>query len=58
VGLGRPILWALAANGEAGVRHYLSLLAAELATAMALAGRSSLAEIDRSLVRPYPLTDS
>ncbi|MGA8709838.1 MAG: alpha-hydroxy acid oxidase [Thermoplasmata archaeon] len=52
VGLGRPILWALAANGEAGVAHYLSLLASDLATAMALAGRSSLADVDRSLVLP------
>jgi 4-hydroxymandelate oxidase len=54
VGIGRPILWALAADGEAGVAHYLSLLTSDLATAMVLCGRSSLAEVDRSLVTPYP----
>jgi len=52
VGVGRPLLWALAANGEAGVAHYLSLLTSDLATAMALAGRRSLSEIDRSLILP------
>ncbi len=55
VGVGRPVLWALAANGGAGVDRYLSLLASDLATAMALAGRSALSEIDRSLVAPQPV---
>jgi 4-hydroxymandelate oxidase len=48
--VGRPILWGLAARGEAGVRHVLDLLRAELELAMALAGRPTLASIDRSLV--------
>ena len=50
VGIGRPILWALAVGGAAGVRRYFALLATELATAMALVGRRSLAEVDRSLL--------
>lgn len=52
VGIGRPVLWALAANGEAGVERYLSLLLADLATALALAGRGAVTEVDRSLVAP------
>jgi 4-hydroxymandelate oxidase len=52
VGLGRPVLWALAAGGESGVTRLLSLLNAEVATSMMLAGRRTVAEIDRSLVTP------
>jgi 4-hydroxymandelate oxidase len=48
--IGRPYLWALAADGEAGVRDVLGLLRAELALAMALCGRPSIESIDRSLV--------
>ncbi|HKN06236.1 MAG TPA: alpha-hydroxy acid oxidase, partial [Thermoplasmata archaeon] len=55
VGVGRPVLWALAANGEAGVDRYLSLLASDLATAMTLVGRSALSEIDRSLITPQTI---
>jgi isopentenyl diphosphate isomerase/L-lactate dehydrogenase-like FMN-dependent dehydrogenase len=50
VGLGRPVFWALAAGGEAGVSKLLSLLKTDLATVMALTGRRSLSEIDKSLV--------
>jgi 4-hydroxymandelate oxidase len=50
VGLGRLVLWALAAGGEAGVSKLLSLLKTELATVMALTGRRTLSEIDKSLV--------
>lgn len=50
VGLGRPILWALAAGGEAGVAHYLSLLGVDVATTLALAGRRSVRELDASVV--------
>jgi 4-hydroxymandelate oxidase len=52
VGVGRPLLWALAANGEAGVAQYLSLLTSDLASAMVLTGRHALGEVDRSLVAP------
>ncbi len=54
VGLGRPILWALAVGGEAGVARYLSLFSEDLATSLALAGRRSLGELDRSLLAPAP----
>ena len=52
VGLGRPPLWALAAGGERGVSRMIALLKVELATAMALSGRRSVPEIDRTLIRP------
>lgn len=51
VGLGRPIVWSLAAGGDAGVSHLFGLLKKELANVMALAGRRRVAEVDRSLVR-------
>ena len=51
--LGRPVLWALAVDGEAGVERALTLLKDELRLAMMLSGRPTLASIDRSLiVRP------
>ncbi|KUM99881.1 2-hydroxy-acid oxidase [Streptomyces yokosukanensis] len=43
--LGRPVLWGLAANGEAGARHVLTLLRDELEDAMALSGCPSLASL-------------
>ena len=49
--VGRPILWGLAVAGADGAQHALSLLRDELELAMALAGRPTLAGIDRSLVR-------
>lgn len=52
VGIGRPVLWALAADGSEGVGRYLSLLSTELATSIALCGRRSIAEIDRTLCSP------
>jgi 4-hydroxymandelate oxidase len=54
VGVGRPPLWALAAAGEAGVHRYLSLLTTDLASAMILSGRSSLATVDRTLIAAHP----
>ena len=50
VGIGRPVLWGLACDGEAGVGRVLDLLTGELEQAMALAGVASLAEIGRALV--------
>jgi len=49
--VGRPILWALAVGGEDGVRHALELLRRELTLDMGIAGRPTLASIDRSLVK-------
>ncbi len=50
VGLGRPVLWALAAGGETGVTRFLTLLKEDLATTMALTGRRTIAEVDRTLL--------
>jgi 4-hydroxymandelate oxidase len=50
VGIGRPVLWGLAVNGEAGVGHILDLLTAELELAMALAGAPSVADLGADLV--------
>ncbi|HLY52698.1 MAG TPA: alpha-hydroxy acid oxidase [Steroidobacteraceae bacterium] len=50
VGIGRPVLWALLAGGEAGVAHYLQLLTDELANSMALAGCRDVADIGRDLL--------
>jgi 4-hydroxymandelate oxidase len=47
--LGRPILWGLAVNGEAGVCHVLELLTDELKLGMALSGCPTLTAIDPSL---------
>jgi 4-hydroxymandelate oxidase len=49
--LGRPILWGLAADGEAGAILALRMLRDELDLAMALAGAPTVAEITRDLVR-------
>jgi 4-hydroxymandelate oxidase len=48
--IGRPYLWGLAADGEAGVSRVLGLLRSELELAMALSGRPAVASIDRTLV--------
>lgn len=48
--IGRPYLWGLAAAGEQGVRDVLGILRAELELAMALAGRPTAADIDRSAI--------
>ncbi len=50
--LGRPILWGLATDGEAGVGRVLALLGEELSTALALCGASSVSELDRELIFP------
>ncbi len=48
--IGRPYLWGLAVNGEAGVRHVLELLRDELTLAMMLCGRPTVASLGRDLV--------
>jgi 4-hydroxymandelate oxidase len=50
--IGRPYLWALAANGEQGVRDVLEILRSELELTMALAGRPTISAIDRSAIAP------
>lgn len=51
VAVGRPVLWGLAVDGEAGVADVLEILRDELDRAMALCGCRSVAEIDGELVR-------
>jgi 4-hydroxymandelate oxidase len=48
--VGRPLLWALALEGEPGVRRALTLLVNELDLAMALAGAPRLSDITRDLL--------
>jgi 4-hydroxymandelate oxidase len=50
--VGRPILWGLAAGGQAGVLRVLELLRDEIDLAMALCGCRDVAAIDRGLVSP------
>ena len=47
--IGRPWAWALAADGERGVRQLLDNLMAELRVAMTLTGCRNLGEIDRRI---------
>ncbi len=47
---GRPLLYGLAAGGEAGAAHAMRLLADELRMAMALAGCPTVTAVDRSWV--------
>ena len=50
VGIGRPVLWGLAVDGEAGVGRVLDLLTEELDNAMALSGVARLADLTPGLV--------
>ena len=50
VGIGRPVLWGLACDGEAGVGRVLDLLTAEIEQSMALAGVASPGELSAALV--------
>jgi L-lactate dehydrogenase (cytochrome) len=49
--VGRAYLYGLAAAGEAGVRHCIDILAHELRMTMQLCGVTSIAELDRTLIR-------
>ena len=46
--IGRAWAWAVAARGQAGVDHVLSVLRSDIDTAMGLTGVCSFAELDRS----------
>jgi L-lactate dehydrogenase (cytochrome) len=46
--LGRAWAWAVAARGEAGVRHMLEVIGADIDVALALTGHTSLPAVDRS----------
>jgi L-lactate dehydrogenase (cytochrome) len=46
--LGRAWAWAVAARGEAGVRHMLDVVRADIDVALALTGHTSITDVDRS----------
>ena len=46
--VGRAWAWAVAARGEAGVRHMLEVMKADIDTALGLTGQTSIAALDRS----------
>lgn len=48
--IGQPIMHGLAVAGAVGVAHIVNILRTELEVAMALTGRRTIAEIDRSTV--------
>jgi isopentenyl diphosphate isomerase/L-lactate dehydrogenase-like FMN-dependent dehydrogenase len=58
VGLGRPVLWALAAGGRSAVERYLQLLGAELGNSLLLLGCPEVARLDRQAVVPAPSSRS
>ncbi|PJN29766.1 alpha-hydroxy acid oxidase [Kitasatospora sp. CB02891] len=52
--IGRPVLWGLAHGGADGARAVLDLLREELLDTMVLAGRPTLAALDRDALAPWP----
>lgn len=50
VAVGRPALWGLAVDGQAGVEHVLDILRDELDRALALCGCTGVDEVDRALL--------
>jgi isopentenyl diphosphate isomerase/L-lactate dehydrogenase-like FMN-dependent dehydrogenase len=49
--VGRPLLWALAVGGAQGVAELLNQLRDELSRSMALAGATTMADLDRDFLR-------
>ena len=49
--IGRPMLYGLGAAGEAGVERSIEILQNEIDRALALLGRPTLADLDRTAVR-------
>jgi 4-hydroxymandelate oxidase len=50
VGIGRPVIWGLTIDGEAGVGRVLDLLTRELDDAIALSGAACLADLTPQLI--------
>jgi len=48
--IGRPAAWGLAAGGQAGVERVLELMRIELSAAMAIAGVTSVENVDRHIL--------
>ncbi len=54
VGIGRPVFYALAVDGENTVVHLLEMLRKETEAAMAICGCRTVADISRNLVTRHP----
>lgn len=52
--IGRPYVWGLALDGQAGVEHVLRCLLGELDLTLALSGYTSIAQLDRESLAPAP----
>jgi isopentenyl diphosphate isomerase/L-lactate dehydrogenase-like FMN-dependent dehydrogenase len=52
--IGRPFAYALTCAGEAGVRHLIRNLMAEIDLQLGLCGYRSVRELDRSVLGPTP----
>ena len=54
--IGRPFIYGLGAMGEAGVTKALEIIHKEMDISMALCGKSSIAQVDKSILLPgsYP----
>ncbi|MCC7104063.1 MAG: alpha-hydroxy-acid oxidizing protein [Chloroflexi bacterium] len=50
--VGRPMLYGLAAGGQAGVERSLDILSNEIDRTLALIGRPSIHDVDRTALRP------
>ena len=50
VGVGRPIIWGLAVDGEQGAKRILDILRRDFELAMRLCGCTSIEEINKGLV--------
>jgi isopentenyl diphosphate isomerase/L-lactate dehydrogenase-like FMN-dependent dehydrogenase len=48
--IGRPFAYALASDGEAGVRHVIRTLMADVDITLALSGRTSMEDLDDSFI--------
>lgn len=55
--IGRPYLYGMAADGEAGVSHVLDIFEEEISRAMALMGVASVHDLDRSWMIPRRSAD-
>ncbi len=55
--VGRPLYWALAAGGQAGVRRAIAILREELELALPLLGCASIADLSPVLVRHHPTVE-
>jgi len=58
VGLGRPVFFALACNGEQGVGDMLGMLGREVEAAMAICGCAKVKEVGRDFVTRSPVVRS